>query len=328
MPARTNDFQRLVALVQQVLAPSGAIAKESAIVLDETKTTREIDVFLKIQGQECLLRIAVEAKDHKSPMDIGQFESLLGRHYVDGGIPVDHLVVITHRGFAKTVAKRASFLNERGKLITLQRLSEVTATTVRGWSDRFPKQFVLKDLPEIHILSIEQLTEGVTTPELTAQGEIICPHGCHVYKTREYLEGPFYEYVRTANRTRIEHMFRCSERTRMPCVEPWIAPEQGMKWRLGSSEGRISGIVFLVRCTARFSTVHYTDWHLNSKLDGLSKPFTVAEVPFGHEKLRFVMEQTNGLPPKIAIETLRSENSPMPLLGGMKGRVTVCGLDD
>ena len=108
MPKRTNPFQELVARIQRLMAPKGAIVTESAIVGEDE---REIDIL--IETKEGPYRIkAVEAKDEGRKMSIEKFESLLGKYFVEGGIyGIDKLVVVTHKGFSEAVKKRAKIKN-------------------------------------------------------------------------------------------------------------------------------------------------------------------------------------------------------------------------
>ncbi len=100
MPKRTNEFQELVALVQRALAPEGAIVTESALVEDSSGANmREIDVLVDTTVGEYRIRIAVEAKDEGRPMDSTKFESIAGKYFLEGGVKVNKVVVITHRGF-------------------------------------------------------------------------------------------------------------------------------------------------------------------------------------------------------------------------------------
>ncbi|MGD0516096.1 MAG: hypothetical protein ABSA26_01050 [Thermoguttaceae bacterium] len=104
MPQRTNPFQELVARIQRLMAPKGAIVTESASVGEDG---REIDIL--IETNEGPYRIkAVEVKDEGRKMSIEKFESILGKYRVSGGVNgVYKIVVITHKGFSKKVFKRA-----------------------------------------------------------------------------------------------------------------------------------------------------------------------------------------------------------------------------
>jgi hypothetical protein len=73
MPKRTNDFQQLVHMIQLAFAPTGAKVTES--VLDHT---REIDVLIEAPVGPYHVKIAVEAKDQKRPLDVSVIEEMVG----------------------------------------------------------------------------------------------------------------------------------------------------------------------------------------------------------------------------------------------------------
>ena len=107
MPRRTNDFQKLVTLVQKALAPKGAKVTESFLMeLPGTGEAREIDVLIETSVGPYRIKIAVEAKDHYRKMDSTQFEAILGK-YSEGGVKVDKIVVVTSSGFYQPVIERA-----------------------------------------------------------------------------------------------------------------------------------------------------------------------------------------------------------------------------
>ncbi len=112
MPQRTNKFQELVVHIQRLMAPKGAIVKESALVeCGVDGETREIDILIETNDGPYKIK-AVEAKNEKRKLDIVKFESILGKYLVKGGIcGIDKIVVITHKGFSKQVIKRANILN-------------------------------------------------------------------------------------------------------------------------------------------------------------------------------------------------------------------------
>jgi hypothetical protein len=111
MPKRTNEFQQLVALIQRSLADEGAVVTESALAPDGVANGREIDILIETKAGPYRIRIAVEAKDEGRPMDITKFESIVGKYFSEGGLKVNKVVVVTHRGFYEPVRDRARLLD-------------------------------------------------------------------------------------------------------------------------------------------------------------------------------------------------------------------------
>ena len=106
MPQRTNDYQQLVAMIQRAFAPSGAKVTESALVPGQD-TLREIDILIEAEVGLYLIKIAVEAKDHRRKLDVTHIETIIGKYQGTGGIPIHKVVVIAQRGFTDAAQRRA-----------------------------------------------------------------------------------------------------------------------------------------------------------------------------------------------------------------------------
>lgn len=118
MPQRTNDFQRLVRLVEQALLPRGAKVTESAMVKNAAGDTREIDVLAETDVGPFRMLIAFEAKDHRRPLDVTQIEAIASKYGPGDGLRVNQVVVVSRMGFtqkAKDFAARHTI-----KLLTLR----------------------------------------------------------------------------------------------------------------------------------------------------------------------------------------------------------------
>jgi hypothetical protein len=128
MPQRTNEFQDLVALIEQALAPQGAKVTKSALVpgLSEEQA-REIDVLIESMLGPYRMKVAVEAKDENRPMDITRFESIIAKYIPTSGIRVDKVVVIASAGFTEQVKDRAKL--EKIEVLTL------SEAMVSDWAD-------------------------------------------------------------------------------------------------------------------------------------------------------------------------------------------------
>src|SRR3954447_22596234 len=150
MPKRSNEFQRLVKLVQQSLAPVGAVVAESALV-ENQDTSREIDVLIDGDFGMYRMRIAVEAKDHSRALDVGAVEQIAAKYRPGDGILVNQVVMVSKSGFTKAAAEKARRSNI--ELLTL-RQAELT-----DWTGHLPAgtkqtlQFRMQ--PHFHRIYIE-----------------------------------------------------------------------------------------------------------------------------------------------------------------------------
>jgi len=114
MPQRTNEFQKLVALINIALAPNGAKVTESAMVhAPGFGELREIDVLIESEVGPYRIKVAVEAKDHKRKLNIQDIEAIIGKYCSSGSLAVEKVVVVSRRGFSKQAAKKASLIGIR-----------------------------------------------------------------------------------------------------------------------------------------------------------------------------------------------------------------------
>lgn len=177
MPQRTNDFQDLVALVQRTLADQGALVTESALVGDDE---REIDILIDTMAGPYRIRIAVEAKDEGRPMDSTKFESIIGKYFGEGGIKVNKVVVVTHRGFYKPVIDRAQLLDV--DLFTLTQATQI------DWGQFRPPGPCFRSRISIENIAVQPTV--TLSARLSERGRVKCSCG------RDYgLLNQFAEYL-------------------------------------------------------------------------------------------------------------------------------------
>lgn len=109
MPKRTNDFQRLIALIEQSLSSDGVEILESAEI-EEYGAGRECDILIKAQVNRHPVTIALECRDHQRPQTLEWIDALDGK-YRD--LPVDSIVAVSSSGFTAQAAEKARRLGIR-----------------------------------------------------------------------------------------------------------------------------------------------------------------------------------------------------------------------
>lgn len=174
MPKRTNEFQELVTLIQEAVAPKGAKVTASAMVPSPSSgQLREIDVLVEHPGGRQALKVAVEAKDEKRKFDATKIEAIIGKYFGPGALPVGKVVVVTHRGFTKGARARA---NDVG--ITLFTLAEARAAK---WNAFFPTGMVRQGfvvdggLFAVDLIPTPPLPPGVDKARFFTQGRLVMP---------------------------------------------------------------------------------------------------------------------------------------------------------
>lgn len=165
MPKRTNDFQELVHMIQMALAPNGANVTESYL----TEDLREIDVLIESELGPYSIKIAVEAKDEKRPLDQLVVEGLIGKYSGEGCIHVNHVVLIARNGFTAGARDRAS--KAKMELLTLEQANQ------SDWTRLAPQNMMWKMPP--HIASVELIppVKSRKGKDPLSEGQFVCK--CH-----------------------------------------------------------------------------------------------------------------------------------------------------
>jgi hypothetical protein len=109
MPPRSNEFQRLILLIESHLAPLGAQVSESLMLRDLIdESQREIDIALEIPTGPRTIRVAIECRDHERPAGVEWIDELIGKY---SHLPVDRVVAVSRSGFTKAAQTKASLVN-------------------------------------------------------------------------------------------------------------------------------------------------------------------------------------------------------------------------
>jgi hypothetical protein len=116
MPKRSNEFQRLITLIEGQLAPIGATVEESAMLSDACSgQQREVDILIRCPVGERLMSVAIECRDHRRKADSTWMDQLRGKFE---SLPIDRLVAVSRCGFSAGATARAKLWNI--ETITLQ----------------------------------------------------------------------------------------------------------------------------------------------------------------------------------------------------------------
>lgn len=79
MEPKWRSFEKLVAKVQQELAPNASIKHNDHIWGHDSEKNRQIDVSVRQQIGQFNLLIAIDCKDYKTPVDIGEVEAFVNK---------------------------------------------------------------------------------------------------------------------------------------------------------------------------------------------------------------------------------------------------------
>lgn len=105
MPKRSNQFQRLVALINQCLAHDVLVTESKLIPDIITGESREVDIVLSGTISDYPVSIGIEVSSKNRKADTTWVESMYGKHQ---SLPLDKLVLVSERGFTKPALKKAA----------------------------------------------------------------------------------------------------------------------------------------------------------------------------------------------------------------------------
>ncbi|MGA2222257.1 MAG: hypothetical protein ABSH21_10890 [Verrucomicrobiia bacterium] len=108
MPARTNQFQKLVYEIERQLAPLGAVVEESAMLPERvTGELREVDILVSLDEGHHRVRIGIECQDRSRPATKQWVEAIAKKHEDLG---INKTVLISSSGFYAAARRRAESL--------------------------------------------------------------------------------------------------------------------------------------------------------------------------------------------------------------------------
>jgi hypothetical protein len=120
MPKRSNEFQKLVLLIERQLADTGTRIEESAMISDIDGTRREVDILLRVPVGQREILIGIECREHKRRADVPWIDYIKGRFEFLG---VDRRVAVARSGFSKAALAKAKILNI--ETLTFERASKL-----------------------------------------------------------------------------------------------------------------------------------------------------------------------------------------------------------
>src|ERR1700689_4272350 len=107
MTKRTNDFQKLIRMLTQLLGDN-AVVEESKMLADLVSgDPREVDIYAEGTFAGHTVNIGIECRDHKRRQGVGWVEQMHSKHE---RLPTNLLILVSPRGFtAPAIAKASSY---------------------------------------------------------------------------------------------------------------------------------------------------------------------------------------------------------------------------
>jgi uncharacterized protein YggL (DUF469 family) len=183
MPKRSNDFQRLIYLVQLNLS-EGAKVTESKMMRDRlTKRFREVDVVIqgKVGSQKVV--VAVECRDHKRVADVTWIDMMKAKH---DRLDTHALLLASRSGFtpeARDVASKYGI-----ELFTLEDIESANIPAMLGPNGHLWIKSVTISVEKV---SIRVAQVGDLPPETVATNPdnlLFLENGSEISQTKELVD--------------------------------------------------------------------------------------------------------------------------------------------
>lgn len=105
MTKRTNDFQKLIRMLTQLLGDN-AVVEESKMLADLVSgDPREVDIYAEGTFAGHTVNIGIECRDHKRRQGVGWVEQMHSKHE---RLPTNLLILVSPRGFTAPAITKAS----------------------------------------------------------------------------------------------------------------------------------------------------------------------------------------------------------------------------
>jgi hypothetical protein len=111
MTADSRDLELLVAKIQQQLAPKAEVLHDVKLDGRQSKTKRQIDVLVRENIGQYEIRIIIDCKDYKKPVDVKGVEEFYGLLHDVGA---HKGVLVCPKGFSEAAKTRYGYSQMAG----------------------------------------------------------------------------------------------------------------------------------------------------------------------------------------------------------------------
>lgn len=120
MPKRSNEFQKLIKLIEEQLADENVKVEESKLLEDfRNGQKREVDIYIETSITEHPVGIAIECRDHSRKVGMQWIDDLIGKYKY---LPIHKVIAVSKSGFYDSAFEAARQSNI--ELLTLENAIE------------------------------------------------------------------------------------------------------------------------------------------------------------------------------------------------------------
>ena len=163
MPARSNEFQKVVKYIYDQVTPIGGRVTESAMLRENPgNTEREVDVLVELNVAGHDIKIAIECREHTRDQTIEWIDSLIGKY---SGLRVNKIVAISATSFSDSAKSKAAAKNI--ELITVnEALTTEWRRAVETWNIMTHRFSLMR------IMSFDSTGNEITRTDMSEDGKI------------------------------------------------------------------------------------------------------------------------------------------------------------
>ncbi len=110
MPARSNEFQRLIFLLKQQLGREATVTESKMLKDLVTGDNREVDICIETVGTSEPVMVSIECRDRKRAADVTWVEEMKAKHE---RLSTNALILISRNGFSARAVELARAYNIR-----------------------------------------------------------------------------------------------------------------------------------------------------------------------------------------------------------------------
>jgi hypothetical protein len=131
MPAKTNEFQKLVLFLKRELAGSSRVTESKPLKERFADRTREVDIVIETEIAGHTVVVSVECTAGGRPETVEWVERMTGKHQ---SLTTNKLVLVSESGFTKPALDKASERN--AETLSLEEAMQLDWTKIVGKMDR------------------------------------------------------------------------------------------------------------------------------------------------------------------------------------------------
>jgi hypothetical protein len=190
MPKRSNDFQKLIKVIYDQLAPKGATITEPALLYETSSgKEREVDILIEFKAIDVQWRMCVECRKRSRSNSVEWIDSLIGKYH---DLAVDRIIAVSDKPFTEAAVEKASA--RRIKLITLEKAIET------NWNDEFGRLIFARTVRNERVREVQVDSDRPFTSKLLHEDTILDERDQHVSSWGDYVKTIYDRYYDTLSK--------------------------------------------------------------------------------------------------------------------------------